>query len=89
MPLALTYPVLVSLTLSGFCPELALDGVSRHLLHCASHTEFYKQAALGLLPKFSFLEPPGEACDHPCHDMAKGERFIKDAYEALRAGPGW
>ena len=39
----------------GFCPELALDGVSRHLLHCASHTRFYKAAKEGLLPKFSYL----------------------------------
>jgi phospholipase C len=23
------------------------------------------------------------------HDMAKGERLLKDIYEALRAGPGW
>eukprot|EP01043_Picozoa_sp_COSAG02_P068154 COSAG02_NODE_11214_length_1769_cov_3.247904_3_plen_63_part_01 len=29
------------------------------------------------------------AGDHPCHDIAKGERFLKDIYEALRAGPKW
>ena len=27
--------------------------------------------------------------DHPCHDIALGERLVKDIYEALRAGPGW
>jgi phospholipase C len=27
--------------------------------------------------------------DHPCHDMSKGERLLKDVYEALRAGPKW
>ena len=27
--------------------------------------------------------------DHPCMDMAKGERLLKDLYEALRAGKGW
>ena len=27
--------------------------------------------------------------DHPCHDVAKGERFLKDVYEALRASPAW
>jgi hypothetical protein len=27
--------------------------------------------------------------DHPCHDVALGERLVKDIYEALRAGPGW
>ena len=41
---------------------------------------FYKQAAAGTLPQFSFINPPGEACDHPCHDMAKGERLLKDVY---------
>lgn len=30
-----------------------------------------------------------EACDHPCNDIAKGERCQKDVYEALRAGPKW
>ena len=28
-------------------------------------------------------------CDHPCHDLALGERLHKDIYEALRAGPKW
>ena len=26
---------------------------------------------------------------HPCYDMAKGDRLLKDIYEALRAGPKW
>ncbi len=26
---------------------------------------------------------------HPDHDMAEGEKFIKDVYEALRGGPAW
>ena len=33
--------------------------------------------------------PPVQASDHPCYDVAKGERLLKDVYEALRAGPGW
>jgi phospholipase C len=72
-----------------FCPELELDGVSRHKWHCRAGHEFYKDAAEGNLPAFSFIAPPGEGCDHPCHDMAKGERVLKDIYEALRSGPGW
>lgn len=76
-------------TTTGSCPEAELDGVNRHKENCASHTEFYKSAADGTLPAFSYLEPPGEACDHPCHDIAKGERLLKDIYEALRAGPKW
>jgi hypothetical protein len=30
---------------------------------------FYERAAVGSLPQFSFINPPDEACDHPCHDM--------------------
>lgn len=44
---------------------------------------FYKQAAAGTLPQFSFINPPSEACDHPCHDMAKGERLLKDVYVSV------
>ena len=29
--------------------------------------------------------PRWQACDHPCYDVAKGERLLKDVYEALRA----
>ena len=46
-------------------------------------------AAAGTLPEFSWLNAKEEACDHPCHDIAKGERAVKDIYEALRAGPKW
>ena len=73
---------------SGACVD-ALQGVARHKHACFDQGEFYKDAAAGTLPAFSFVSPPGEACDHPCHDIAKGERLLKDMYEALRAGPGW
>ena len=35
------------------------------------------------------LIPPSSSTDHPCHDVSKGERLLKDIYEAVRAGPGW
>lgn len=74
----------------GHCAgEAGLEGVARHKEACFDQGEFYKDAAAGTLPAFSFVSPPGEACDHPCHDIAKGERLLKDMYEALRAGPGW
>ena len=69
--------------------HLGLDGTARHKHACFSHTTFYADAANGTLPAFSYIMPPTEACDHPCYDMAKGERLVKDIYEALRAGPGW
>jgi|EP01043_Picozoa_sp_COSAG02_P043279 phospholipase C len=46
-------------------------------------------AAAGTLPNFAMIQPNGSRCDHPCADIAHGERLDKDIYEALRAGPAW
>eukprot|EP01050_Picozoa_sp_SAG11_P030597 SAG11_NODE_9126_length_940_cov_1.127229_1_plen_70_part_10 len=35
------------------------------------------------------IQPNGSRCDHPCADIAHGERLDKDIYEALRASPAW
>jgi len=70
-------------------PDVAMAGVARHQDRFFSQTVFYEQAANGSLPAVSWILPPMQACDHPCHDVAKGERLLKDVYEALRAGPGW
>ena len=77
------------------CTELApafdtyMAGVARHPEHFYSQSTFYEQAANGSLPAFSFFSPSWQSCDHPCNDIAKGERQLKDVYEALRAGPKW
>lgn len=70
-------------------PDVAMIGVARHKDRFMSQTIFYEQAANGSLPGLSWILPPLQACDHPCHDVAKGERILKDIYEALRAGPSW
>ena len=49
-------------------PDMALMGVARHTDHFQGQDVFYKQAAAGTLPQFSFINPPDEACDHPCHE---------------------
>ena len=63
-----------------------------------TYDSFYHNAAAGTLPSFSWISPrqgsnsttgDGPNDDHPCHDIALGERLLKDTYEALRAGPGW
>ena len=54
-----------------------------------SQEHFYNWSAAGTLPAFSWVHPPIQACDHPCQDVAKGERLLKDVYEALRASPKW
>lgn len=71
---------------TGLDPDVTMAGVARHADHFFSHDLFYKQAAEGTLPAFSWISPPHEAADHPCMDLAKGERLLKDIYEALRAG---
>ena len=45
-------------------------GVSRYKDHFESHTTFYRDAAAGALPAFSWLNCKEEAADHPCSDMA-------------------
>ncbi len=54
--------------------------------------DFKTQAAAGRLPAFTFLEPSwGSAgnSQHPNYDVALGEQFIHDVYQAVRGGPGW
>ena len=70
-------------------PDIAMVGVGRWKKKFTSQSTFYQQAATGTLPALSWMMPPAEACDHPCHDMAKGDRLLKDVYEAVRAGPSW
>ena len=70
-------------------PDVAMSGVGRYKKYFESQKVWYDRAANGTLPALSWLLPPIEACDHPCYDIAKGERLLKDTYEALRAGPGW
>jgi hypothetical protein len=66
---------LFSNSTSGACPEAELDGVARHKEHCTSHTEFYTMAAAGTLPAFSYLEPPGEACEHAVFVCVRNHHF--------------
>lgn len=58
--------------------------------------QFYKDAAAGTLPAYSWLEPRyfesfGQLANdqHPDHDVADGEKLIKQVYEAVRASPAW
>ena len=70
-------------------PDIAMVGVGRYKKRFTSQSTFYRQAANGSLPALSWVMPSAQACDHPCHDLAKGDRLLKDIYEALRAGPKW
>ena len=55
-------------------------------------TDFTAAAGSGRLPAFTFLEPSWGSTgnsQHPNYNVALGEQFIHDVYEALRNGPGW
>ena len=74
---------------TGLDPDVTMMGVARHKNKFFSHSLFYEQAAAGTLPAFSWISPAHEAADHPCMDLAKGERQLKDIYEAVRNGKNW
>jgi len=59
-------------------PDVAMEGVARYKERFMSQERFYQQAATGELPALSWVHPPIQACDHPCQDLAKGERLLKD-----------
>lgn len=57
---------------------------------------FQTDAAMGRLPNYVVVEQryfdiaSGPANDdHPSHDIAQGQKLIKEVYETLRAGPQW
>ena len=54
--------------------------------------DFQADAAAGTLAAYSFLEPSWGSTgnsQHPNYDVALGEAFIRQVYQALRSGPGW
>lgn len=58
--------------------------------------KFKKDARNGKLPSLTVIEPryfdlkgiPAND-DHPSHDVANGQKLVKEVYQALRASPQW
>ncbi|KAF8394932.1 hypothetical protein HHK36_018871 [Tetracentron sinense] len=59
-------------------------------------TKFKLHAKLGKLPNYAMIEqryfdvelfPAND--DHPSHDVAVGQKFVKEVYETLRSSPQW
>ncbi|PIA33801.1 hypothetical protein AQUCO_04000099v1 [Aquilegia coerulea] len=58
--------------------------------------KFKKHARQGKLPSLTVIEPryfdlkgvPAND-DHPSHDVANGQKLVKEVYEALRSSPQW
>ena len=78
--------------------ELFVETIAHNTDKVVSMDTFFQDAREGTLPDFSFINPRigmnmssglGSNDQHPDHDMSLGERFYKDIYEALRAGPKW
>jgi phospholipase C len=76
-------------------PFLALWG-DRYLGIARPHAEFLLEAAAGLLPAVSFVDPRfiGEAegfsnDDHPHGDIRAGDAFLSEAFHAVARGPRW
>ncbi|KAG6792786.1 non-specific phospholipase C1-like [Populus alba x Populus x berolinensis] len=69
----------------------------KHLLKFHSYEPKFKlHAKLGKLPNYVVVEqryfdvelfPAND--DHPSHDVARGQRFVKEVYEILRSSPQW
>uniref|UniRef100_A0A7N0RAG0 Uncharacterized protein n=1 Tax=Kalanchoe fedtschenkoi TaxID=63787 RepID=A0A7N0RAG0_KALFE len=59
-------------------------------------SKFKKDARSGKLPSLTVIEPryfdlkgmPAND-DHPSHDIANGQKLVKEVYETLRASPQW
>ncbi len=54
--------------------------------------DFQADAAAGQLPAYAFLEPSWGSTgnsQHPNYDVALGEAFILQVYQAVRNGQGW
>ncbi|CAI0417147.1 unnamed protein product [Linum tenue] len=57
---------------------------------------FKRDAKAGKLPNLAVIEPryfdfpgfPGND-DHPSHDVADGQKLVKEVYESLRSSPQW
>ena len=78
--------------------EFYVQSIAHHPEHTRPVTEFFQDCRDGTLPHFSFINPRsgvnltegvGSNDQHPDHDVAVGEQFIKDIYEAVRASPQW
>ncbi|GIJ83273.1 hypothetical protein Asppvi_002092 [Aspergillus pseudoviridinutans] len=54
---------------------------------------FYTDATAGTLPELAYINPSccgaGTTSMHPSGLVSDGEAFIKEVYDALRAGPQW
>ena len=72
-------------------PDVMMDGVARHHRKADGSSQFFtyepffQKAAAGTLENFVWIAPNASMSDHPCNDVAKGERLLKDVCELVVA----
>ena len=78
--------------------ELWIETIAQHPENSQQVDQLFIDAKMGTLPDFAFIDPRaginmslGLAGNdqHPDHDVAVGEDYIRVVYEALRASPQW
>ncbi|HEX3541996.1 MAG TPA: alkaline phosphatase family protein [Acidimicrobiales bacterium] len=78
----------------GDTPFLGLWGL-KYFTIFAPYSQFLTEAAAGILPHVSFLDPTFnndqnlEADQHPFADVQVGDRFLAQVYHAVRTSPQW
>jgi len=68
------------------------DTVSAPDTNFGLFSDFRADAAAGALPAYSYLEPDWASTgnsEHPIDNVALGEVFIQQVYDAVRGGPAW
>jgi phospholipase C len=78
--------------------EMFMQGIAHNTHNLQPMEQFWDDARTGNLPNFAWINPRsginvttgvGSNDQHPDHDVAAGEAYYKDIYEALRASPNW
>ncbi len=78
--------------------ELFMESIAHSPENLKNLDQFFEDAKTGNLPSYAWINPRsgvnmtthmGSQDQHPDHDVARGERYIKDIYEALRNSPQW
>jgi len=78
--------------------ELFMESIAHQAQNVVLLDEFFEDCKKGTLPNFAFINPRagvnlthgyGSNDHHPDHDVALGELYYKDIYEAVRASPSW
>jgi phospholipase C len=68
------------------------DTLKAPAAHYGHFANFQADARAGNLPAFAFLEPSWGSngnSQHPNYNVALGEQYLLDTYNAVRSGPGW